>query len=51
MVSMPAPGRAKNQPSREIALATTLVPYQDDESDDEDVSSKLVDRHGFSYAY
>ena len=51
MVSMPAPNRRDDQPSREIALGTTLVPYQDDESDDEDASSKIVDRHGFSYAY
>jgi hypothetical protein len=44
MVAMPAPRRPDGEPIREIALGTAFVPYQDDESDDEDdAMTKVLD--------
>ena len=47
MVSMPTPNRRPGAPSKEIALGTALVPYVDDESDDEENSAipQLLDAY------
>ncbi|KAI0090466.1 hypothetical protein BDY19DRAFT_773522 [Irpex rosettiformis] len=47
MVSMPTPNRRQGEPSKEIALGTALVPYVDDESDDDESSAipQLLDAY------
>lgn len=50
MVSMPAPNRRPGGSSNEIAIGTAMVPYRDEDSDEEDMD-EVFDRNGITYAY